>query len=318
MTLDRLENFLLYVLPHWSTSVIIVLYLLEPQDLIRFNIVLSSHRQDRVTWVIYKTDYKDLNRLNYPINTLRNLGLTKAVSEYSLVVDADFVPSPSLSINALEVLDKLLKERNRVALIVPCFRVPENVPFPLNWFNLNDITISKLWQSNQLKLTDPNAGHGPIRFHLLSPYSTKSLSYEIPFETQFEPYYILPTFLHPVYNEEFKDQGGDKQSHAILLNALDYSFHVLRQAWLIHLPLSLITEKRWPSDRLSSPTLNQHFSNTQSQNLATYKYFENFLPGLESRFGGSGSVRLPKGMSASGLGRVNSFGRVRPGVMFGY
>lgn len=55
----------------------------------------------------------------------------------------------------------------------------------------------------------------PIGEHHRSPY------YEVCFRSQWEPYYVVHRDA-PLYDERFKNQGGDKQQHALHLNALGY------------------------------------------------------------------------------------------------
>jgi hypothetical protein len=284
-----------------------------------------------------------VTRLRYPINRLRNLALQVAPSPYVVVVDADFVPSPNmhtlLSTRGVPIIRSMAQGRSptlhRTAIAVSAFALTpdHHGPFPSTPSELAHALYST---PPTARLTDANAGHGPSLPSLLfsappaflqplDEYPPLSWSYETCYESQWEPYYLLERASHPLYDERFTDQGGDKQSHALLLNSLGYRFRVLRDVWFMHPPRGSAEEDseidKWPSARLvsssgSAPSTGQekdHFSPAQKDE-DRFRYFQDYVPELLARFGWNS--RFPRGCSSRTVGR-GSFGKARAGTVFG-
>ena len=75
--------------------------------------------------------------------------------------------------------------------------------------------------------------------------------YEVCYESQWEPYYVVSRSATPAYDERFSNQGGDKQAHALLMNALGYRFFVVRDHFMVHLDHS--RSMKWPGGGLIRP-----------------------------------------------------------------
>ena len=293
-----------------------------------------SEKWNDVALTIVKPDYSInetalLDRLRYPINRLRNLALDLAPSPYVLVIDVDFVPSPNmhtlLSTRAIPLLihpstrNSLSPTLKRTAIVIPTFALTPsfNGTYPSSLSDLASLVIA---DPPLATLTDANAGHGPTSPSLLFAHLSSlprnstsaevdhSHSYEICYEPQYEPYYVLAKSSHPLYDERFTDQGGDKQAHALLLNALGYSFHVMRDVWVLHPPKTNKEEEEWPAARLIShdgkaereeeglERDGEHFNLGAQRDETRFRYFQNFLPEMEKIWGKS--IRWPRGCSA--------------------
>ncbi|KAL8287318.1 hypothetical protein RQP46_003770 [Phenoliferia psychrophenolica] len=333
----------------WTGPISLSIYLTDSSDistlesyLLSSPSLLSSYRSIALT--IIKPSYEGteaalVERLRYPINRLRNLALDIAPTAHVLVTDADFVPSPDmhsiLETRAVPLISHPAASGRtrsptlrRTAVVISAFVLspPSNttIPYPSTPSELSTLLSS---HPPLATLTDPNAGHGPsLPSLLLSPSS--SPSFDICYEPQWEPYYVLHTPSHPLYDERFTDQGGDKQSHALLLNALGYSFKALRDVWFMHPPKDALSTKEdeWPSSRLVDPELEvedhtlanvneekKHFSVAQ-RDQRRWRYFEDYVPEVRRGFGWN--FRFPGGCAAGVVG-VRSFGRARAGVVFG-
>ena len=151
---------------------------------------------------------------------------------------------------------------SQYAFVVPCFalRVTYQGRYPKDMTEVQD-----LFHSNDAYITDPYVGHGITKYGIFSepllashtsegfmgqqqrrvPLSTAEY-YHVCFESQWEPYYVLPTFSSPMYDERFRNQGGDKQSHALFLNACGFYFLVLRDAFIFHLDHT--PDLAWPGE----------------------------------------------------------------------
>ncbi|GAA5963232.1 hypothetical protein JCM21900_006560 [Sporobolomyces salmonicolor] len=352
-TLSRISRFerMLHV---WDGPLSAAIYLTEAADIAQLQEYLSSPdrsaRWDQVALTIVKPGYSIseealLARLRYPINRLRNLALSLAPAPYVLVVDVDFVPSPNmhflLSSRGVPLLNRpssrnsLSPTFRRTAVVIPTFAlVPSfNGSFPSTPAELASLLTST---PPLATLTDPNAGHGPTLPSLLFPpppppsaaSPDPSHSYEVCYEPQWEPYYLLARSSHPLYDERFTDQGGDKQAHALLLNALGYSFHVLRDVWVLHPPKADKRDEAWPAARLvpergraersaqeADEGGGEHFNLAAQRDPSRYRYFQDFLPEMERHWGAN--VRWPRGCSARIAAGRRNFGRARAATPFG-
>ncbi|KWU47542.1 hypothetical protein RHOSPDRAFT_30971 [Rhodotorula sp. JG-1b] len=292
---DRLLN-------AWDGPISATIYLVdEHQDLVTLDSYLrelsssSSSPSRRPSWsrltlTILKPSFAPdrasvLKRLRYPINRLRNLAIQAASSStYLLVIDVDFVPSPDmhrLLVNGAIPLIETGNRRRRSASSSPTLRRTAVV---ISTFALavgyqdGEIPrtleeVERLYRAEpQLAmLTDPNAGHGPtLPSRLFHQQQHSSSSYEVCYEPQWEPYYVLHRASHPLYDERFTDQGGDKQSHALVLNALGYEFRVLTNGgWVMHPPKTDLASEAWPAARRASLDLELEEANLTTTTTTT-------------------------------------------------
>ncbi|GAA5925852.1 hypothetical protein JCM3775_005134 [Rhodotorula graminis] len=376
--LGRLDR----LLAAWDGPVSAAIYLVDEADIATLSAHLSPTRLGspdwhRVSFVVVKPDFSVaesalLERLRYPINRLRNLALSAAPSPYTLVIDVDFVPSPNLHSVLVERGVPLIGRAQHsslgarsptlrpVAVVVPTFALSSafDGAYPNSTAELEALFMA---DPPVASLTDANAGHGPTLPSLLfslsrtssssSPSSRvppsaspdPSHSYELCYEPQWEPYYLVSRASHPLYDERFTDQGGDKQAHALVLNALGFEFRaVLGDAWVVHPPKLDRDEEAWPAARLvqrhgrperaaaaddaalelgaaaeqdDGDEDEGHFNLAAQRDQSRFRYFEDFLPEMERTWGSN--VRWPRGCGASVVGGGRSFGRARAGSMFG-
>lgn len=295
-TLSRLARFE-RTLATWDGPLSITVYLTDPEDILAFSSYLRTSpahlarfSSKRVALTVVKPDYSSadeaiLRRLQYPINRLRNEALANAQTDWVVVTDADFVPSPGMQGLLATRGVALIEERHkragaalsptlhRTAVAVSAFALAPgySASYPATPAALEKLVFGVF--PPLASLTDANAGHGPSMPSLLlqagpttSRLSTSQTlpsdwSFPVAYEPQWEPYYLLHRASHPLYDEKFTDQGGDKQSHALLLNALGFEFHVLRDVWFMHPPKRLMSkdkanegegeiDEEWPGARL--------------------------------------------------------------------
>lgn len=342
----------------------ITIYLTDQEDIQVLERHLSlpetRRRWRKVAVTVVKPSYSAgaiVERLRYPINRLRNLALALAPTLYTLVIDADFLPSPhmhsKLQIHALPLFNSSSDSPTlqRTAVVISAFALSSSYP-SIEPFPSTIAALSAALSSNPplASLTDRNAGHGPSlpSLFLSSPLSRSlsSATYEICYEPQYEPYYLLHTPSHLLYDERFTDQGGDKQSHALLLNALGYRFVGLRGVWMMHPPrgkaspareevndgdegeeVKLATgaseddiDESWPSARLaasdpSSSADASHFNAHAQKDERRYRYFQDCLPEMERQYGWN--VRFPAGCGAGQAASGRMFGREKAGTLWG-
>jgi len=75
-----------------------------------------------------------------------------------------------------------------------------------------------------------------------------------------------------LYDERFLNQGGDKQEHAVLLNAEGFRFFVVRDHFIYH--LDHFSSFKWPGGELRSGSLQDVFN-----------IYSHFHPETEAKFG---------------------------------
>ncbi|KAF9578440.1 hypothetical protein BGW38_005748, partial [Lunasporangiospora selenospora] len=230
---------------------------------------------------IVKPEYTSGVHNRYPINHLRNIGILTAMTDYIYVIDADFVPTTRLYQFARTTVISLIETASTpTAYVVPCLAIKEE------YQGLYPDTIQELQpmiRSHAAYITDPRAGHGPTAtsIFLNPPIYGGSPAFEVCYESQWEPYYIVNRNApHPYYDERFKNQGGDKQSHALLMNALGYRFMVLREHFMYHMDHPRL---KWTGDGLDK------------ERQRDFTYFEDYSPVLYRIFGMN--YRWPRGCS---------------------
>ncbi|GAA5986530.1 hypothetical protein JCM10908_003787 [Rhodotorula pacifica] len=374
------------LLKAWDGPISASIYLVDEQDLVRLCTYLRNlqaqdeQRWARLTLTILKPSYAEdepslLLRLRYPINRLRNLAIEASPSPYILVIDVDFVPSPQMHQHLIERAIPLIEaptSRNagssptlrRTAVVIPTFALAADHEGHDDHLPTSVDELERLYHARPQKamLTDPNSGHGPTRparffhhhrhsshSHMSSAPDPHSHSYEVCYEPQWEPYYLLHRASHPLYDERFTDQGGDKQSHALLLNALGFQFRVVAgEVWVLHPPKRDAKEEAWPAARLAellkeegggetagshdsddkakdqhaAATDNEddHFNLSAQKDRNRYRYFQDYLPEME-RLWDKWTLRWPRGCSAELVvaqgGGGGFFGRARPRSVFG-
>ncbi|BGP39273.1 hypothetical protein JCM10450v2_003228 [Rhodotorula kratochvilovae] len=353
--LDRFER----MLDAWDGPLSAAIYLVDETDVATLEAYFASPELppawDRVSLAVVKADYSIseealLSRLRYPINRLRNLALSLAPSPYTLVVDVDFVPSPDmhsiLSSRGVPLIERPSSRNSRsptlrrTAVVIPTFAL--SAAFDGAYPNSTS-ELEALFTADPpiASLTDVNAGHGPTLPSLLFS-DTPALhdaaigtldpaaSYEVCYEPQWEPYYLLARASHPLYDERFTDQGGDKQAHALVLNALGFGFRALRDVWVVHPPKTDPAAEAWPAARLvqregrpehaaadeddGAAEGGEHFNLAAQRDESRFRYFQDFLPEMERVWGKN--VRWPRGCDARVVG-PRSFGRARAGTAFG-
>ncbi|KAG2230082.1 glycosyl-transferase for dystroglycan-domain-containing protein [Thamnidium elegans] len=294
-SVNRLDTFA-KAIEVWQGPISAAIYLTNANNIEElvdyFSVQKNRDTYSRVTLSLVKPNYLSNEHLAYPINHLRNIAITESSTEYIFVLDADFAPSANLyEYIRRDLIPLVAYQAEKIpptAWVVPCFAIREeysHIPVPISYDELR-----KLVGQGIAYITDPGAGHGPtlaIEVALVRPLLLGNpLAYEVCFESQWEPYYVLHRSA-PLYDVRFKNQGGDKQSHALQLNAEKYRFMVLREVFMAHKDHSKMV---WPGGG---------FEKAQKA-IKTWNYFEEFMREIESLYGRN--PRWPRGCSATAIG----------------
>ncbi|KAG0368769.1 Glycosyltransferase-like 1B [Gamsiella multidivaricata] len=293
--LDRFEHARVV----WDGPISVVIFLATNLDIVELRKYFERPGKlalyDSTTLTIVKPNYSLGTHKRYPINHLRNVGIQTASTDYIYVIDADFVPTSKLYNFARTTLVPLLeKATHPVAYVVPCLAIKEDYK---GRYPDTIKELQPLMKSGMAYITDPRSGHGPTFTSIFTNTALlgNSPAYEVCYESQWEPYYIVKrTIPHPYYDERFKNQGGDKQSHALLMNAIGFKFLVLRDHFMYHLDHPKL---KWTGDGLDQAKQKD------------YTYFSDYAPALERIFGSN--YRWPRGCSRP---LVQSFKRDLQGI----
>ncbi|KAF9901877.1 hypothetical protein EC991_005579 [Linnemannia zychae] len=267
----------------WRGPSTVVIFLATYKDIVELKKYFERPGKlelyNSITLTIVKPNYSLGTHSRYPINHLRNIGIQTAITDYIYVIDADFVPTSKLyDFASTKIVSLLEKATYPTAYVIPCLAIKEeyNGKFPDTIKELQP-----LMKSGIAYITDPRAGHGPTYTSLfMNPSVFKDPpAYEVCYESLWEPYYIVNRHhLHPHYDERFKNQGGDKQSHALLLNAIGFRFLVVREHFMYHMDHSKL---KWTGDGLDQVKQRD------------FTYFHDYTPELGKIFGFN--YRWPRG-----------------------
>lgn len=187
---------------------------------------------------------KSRQKLTYPINVARNLARESASTHFVLASDIELYPNPGLIPDFLAMIRRndpeIRNQTQKRVFVCPIFEIEADSKMPKTKANLVRM------------LNDDSA----IPFHFWicpachvipgqdtwknEPYEGIMKSFTIGKrlgkQKKWEPIYI-GTRQDPLYDERLSREGlADKMTQGYELCALDYDFHVLNGAFLIHKP----------------------------------------------------------------------------------
>lgn len=163
----------------------------------------------------------------YPINYLRNLAISKVQTEYTLLIDADLVPSPL----ALETIENHLRKCgvNDTVYVIPVFETSKRVSIG------DKKRLERLYNRGHVlgyKSNHQKRSHGSTD---LSKWFLSNEKYTVQYEARYEPYIVMKTSIDIKHDERFTDYGWNKVAFITELALAGYSFVVLPDVWFIHI-----------------------------------------------------------------------------------
>lgn len=190
-----------------------------------------------------------LERVQFPINELRNRAVALVATTHYIVLDADFVPSPDMRERTRAHLRAIARNVSVVdgfagaparsvrpfhfALVAPAF---ESLAYSaLDAASLNREQMVRRWRDEN----DPkpahmfaSAAHGRTNF---TRWANATRPYAIAYDSHFEPYYVLPIDSER-YDARFRGYGADKSEHCYAQERLRRAqMAVMPDVWLIHI-----------------------------------------------------------------------------------
>ncbi|KAG8189592.1 hypothetical protein JTE90_023660 [Oedothorax gibbosus] len=175
---------------------------------------------------------------DYPINALRNIAIRQVKSKFMFLLDGDFQPSPDFQQKFVAHF-KHTTFHKKTAFVIPAF---EYIELPQRHDNAPQ-TKEELLQllhreepfilpfrisesSESHRITDYWKWYRADKPYILSSFCDK-----------YEPYVILrKSSSVPIYDERFSGYGMNKVTHINELFAANYTFAVLPDLWVLHMP----------------------------------------------------------------------------------
>ncbi|XP_027899735.1 xylosyl- and glucuronyltransferase LARGE1 isoform X1 [Xiphophorus couchianus] len=270
LSMDRLQM-LEAICKHWEGPISLALYLsdAEAQQFLRYaqgSEVLMGRGN-----VGYHVVYKEGQF--YPVNLLRNVAMQQVNTNYMFLSDIDFLPMYGLYEYLRKSVVQLDMANNKKALVVPAFETLRyRLSFPKSKAELlSQLDMGTLFTFRYHVWTK---GHAPTNF---AKWRTATTPYKVLWEADFEPYVMVKRD-SPEYDRRFVGFGWNKVAHIMELDAQEYEFVVLPNAYMIHMPHAPsfdITKFRSNKQyRVCLKTLKEEFQQNMSRRFgfAALKY----------------------------------------------
>eukprot|EP00940_MAST-03C_sp_MAST-3C-sp2_P001166 g1166.t1 len=248
MTVDRVAQ-LETQLENWKVPVAVALLLRDDDADIaddnnsdpnarRLRDLLDANK-DRVRYVIHRAPVDAL----YPVNRMRNLAINITVTEFFVVVDADFIVSRDMH-DALRTHARRLDwdaarwGRRLIALVLPAFVVDAKYRRTMS----RDAFVSMLDSKRRfvLRLKRGDAAPFQEKAYPAGHFATDNIRwqqamapYEVSYRFGYEPFLMMRRPA-PRFDERFVGYGQNKVSYAYELAAANYRFIVAHDAYVIH------------------------------------------------------------------------------------
>ncbi|KAL2775712.1 xylosyl- and glucuronyltransferase LARGE1 isoform 3 [Daubentonia madagascariensis] len=270
LSMDRLQM-LEAICKHWEGPISLALYLsdAEAQQFLRYaqgsEVLMSRHN------VGYHIVYKEGQF--YPVNLLRNVAMRHISTPYMFLSDIDFLPMYGLYEYLRRSVIQLDLANTKKAMIVPAFETLRyRLSFPKSKAEL--LSMLDMGTLFTFRYHVWTKGHAPTNF---AKWRTATTPYRVEWEADFEPYVVVRRDC-PEYDRRFVGFGWNKVAHIMELDAQEYEFTVLPNAYMIHMPHAPsfdITKFRSNKQyRICLKTLKEEFQQDMSRHygFAALKY----------------------------------------------
>ncbi|XP_059221203.1 beta-1,4-glucuronyltransferase 1 [Stomoxys calcitrans] len=187
--------------------------------------------------------YKTQKKLLYPVNVGRNIARDAAITHFILASDIELYPNPGLVKKFLEMIarnEPYLNRKSPRVFPLSIFEVDDSSPVPHDKSELQEFLRSGKAIPFHKRVCA--SCHGvPKSKEWMAANETDELSvFHIGKRTGYfvhwEPIYI-GTNAEPHYDERLSWEGkSDKMTQGYALCVLDYEFHILDNAFLVHKP----------------------------------------------------------------------------------
>ncbi|KAK7580259.1 hypothetical protein V9T40_000888 [Parthenolecanium corni] len=230
LSMDRLQM-LEMLCQYWEGPISLALYIsdAEAQQLLSYisDSEILRNRQNIGYHVVYREG------IAYPINMLRNVALEQVNTPFVFLTDIDFLPMPGLYTYLKKQATIFELNSTNKALVIPAFEtqryrtsIPQKKSEILSMLDMGTLFTFRyhVWPK----------GHSPTNY---AKWRVSTTPYKVSWQPDYEPYVVVKKNI-PLYDTRFVGFGWNKVSHIMELYAQDYSFYVLPNAFIIHMPHS--------------------------------------------------------------------------------
>ncbi|XKL67023.1 hypothetical protein PGB90_010443 [Kerria lacca] len=230
LSMDRLQM-LEMLCQYWEGPVSLALYISDAEAQQLLSYISKSDVLNTRTNIGYHVVYKEGSA--YPINMLRNVALEQVITPFVFLSDIDFLPMPGLYISLKKQVINFGLNLTNKALVIPAFEtqryrtsIPQKKSEILNMLDMGTLFTFRyhVWPK----------GHSPTNY---AKWRVSTTPYKVAWQPDYEPYVVIKKDI-PLYDTRFGGFGWNKVSHIMELFAQDYSFYVLPNAFIIHMPHS--------------------------------------------------------------------------------
>ena len=221
MTADRLKIFE-EMLKRWNGPVSVALY---SQD-VEKDVKEIDHLLDRVDFHIVGA-----SQGLYPVNTLRNVALNNARTDFVVLADVDFVPGygtyEAIS-SFVQELQAAGRQNERKVYVFPAFEIDgddQTVPHDFDKLKAMGGKIHQVHNDGGREIAH--------KYTLYDTWMQAQEPYKVSYKFPYEPYILAPRFI-PRYDVRFFGYGNDKASHNYELNAAGFEFWVFPKHFMVH------------------------------------------------------------------------------------
>ena len=224
MSTDRLDR--LQALRNvWDGPISCVMYIRSTREAQQLDIFAKEHFVGNIDIHVMYEPHGEA----YPMNILRNIAMNHALTDFVLVLDADFVPSRGLHATLLNDTKSLERLRSRTLMVLPAFEYRQGSDTdPLDKKEV--IEMAQLEELGQFHGYYP-PGHRATNY---SHWYQAQEPYDITYEAGFEPYVVAYRPGLPQFWEEFRGFGFDKLSWFMHLHFMQYQFFVAPYGFVLH------------------------------------------------------------------------------------
>uniref|UniRef100_A0A023F5B6 Putative large catalytic domain has closest similarity to gt8 glycosyltransfer n=1 Tax=Triatoma infestans TaxID=30076 RepID=A0A023F5B6_TRIIF len=229
LSMDRLQMVEM-MSKHWDGPISLTLYMSDTEAQQFLSYALSSEVLNSRKDIGYHIVYKEGNF--YPVNFLRNVALQQVNTPYAFLTDIDFLPMFGLYSYLKKSIQSLDLESSKKALIVPAFETQRyRTTFPRSKAEL--IRMLDMGTLFTFRYHVWAKGHAPTNY---VKWRSATKAYKVQWEPDYEPYIVVRKSFVPEYDTRFVGFGWNKVSHVMELEAQGYTFVVLPNAFIIHMP----------------------------------------------------------------------------------
>jgi len=169
--------------------------------------------------------------LFYPSNIMRNIAVEPVKTKYVFLCDVDFFPMPNIE----DTMQRYIRTgyvNDEKLIVIPAFEIKDKeVAHPKS-----KREVVELLDKEKTQLMDIDHFDGAHKWTNLSWWKQTNEPYLVQWREYFEPYVVMPKSKTPKYNPRFVGRIRDKITHLMEVSATGFKFHIVPDAYTVHMP----------------------------------------------------------------------------------